>query len=44
MDHVSWVTMSGAGPIVTNLLLNGIVDTQGPSEPLPGAEFIPESR
>lgn len=44
MDHVSWVTMSGAGPIVTNLLLNGIIDEQGPTEHLPGAEFLPDPR
>jgi protein-tyrosine phosphatase len=29
MDHVTWVTMSPDGPIVSNLLLNGILDKRG---------------
>ena len=29
MDHVAWVTMTDNGPVVSNLLLNGILDKRG---------------
>ena len=29
MDHVAWVTMTDEGPVVSNLLLNGIMDKRG---------------
>jgi protein-tyrosine phosphatase len=29
MDHVAWVTMTGDGPVISNLLLNGILDKRG---------------
>ena len=29
MDHVDWVTMTDKGPIVANLILNGIFDKKG---------------
>lgn len=29
MDHVAWVTMSEKGPIISNLLLNGVLDKRG---------------
>jgi protein tyrosine/serine phosphatase len=29
MDHLAWVTMTDKGPIIGNLLLNGIVDKRG---------------
>ena len=29
MDHVAWVTMTDKGPVISNLLLNGILDKQG---------------
>jgi protein tyrosine/serine phosphatase len=29
MDHVAWVTMTDEGPVVSNLLLNGILDKRG---------------
>jgi predicted phosphodiesterase len=29
MDHVAWVTMTDKGPIISNLLLNGILDKRG---------------
>ena len=29
MDHVAWVTMTDEGPVVGNLLLNGILDKRG---------------
>ena len=30
MDHVVWVTMTAEGPKIVNLLLNGILDKNGP--------------
>lgn len=30
MDHVVWVTMTDQGPKIVNLLMNGIMDKQGP--------------
>lgn len=32
MDHVVWVTMTGKGPKIVNLLMNGILDKKGPPE------------
>lgn len=32
MDHVVWVTMTKDGPKIVNLLLNGMMDKQGPPE------------
>ena len=29
MDHVAWVTMTDKGPVISNLLLNGILDKRG---------------
>jgi protein-tyrosine phosphatase len=29
MDHVAWVTMTDEGPVISNLLLNGILDKRG---------------
>jgi protein-tyrosine phosphatase len=29
MDHVAWVTMTKEGPVISNLLLNGILDKRG---------------
>lgn len=29
MDHVAWVTMTEQGPVISNLLLNGILDERG---------------
>ena len=29
MDHVAWVTMTDDGPVVSNLLLNGVLDKRG---------------
>ena len=29
MDHVAWVTMTEKGPIISNLLLNGVLDKRG---------------
>jgi protein-tyrosine phosphatase len=29
MDHIAWVTMTDEGPVVSNLLLNGILDKRG---------------
>ena len=29
MDHVAWVTMTEDGPVISNLLLNGILDKRG---------------
>jgi protein-tyrosine phosphatase len=29
MDHVAWVTMTEKGPVISNLLLNGILDKRG---------------
>ena len=29
MDHVAWVTMTKDGPVISNLLLNGILDKRG---------------
>jgi protein-tyrosine phosphatase len=29
MDHIAWVTMNDDGPIISNLLLNGILDKRG---------------
>lgn len=29
MDHVAWVTMTAEGPVIGNLLLNGILDKTG---------------
>jgi protein-tyrosine phosphatase len=29
MDHIAWVTMTDEGPVVGNLLLNGILDKRG---------------
>jgi protein-tyrosine phosphatase len=29
MDHVAWVTMTDEGPIISNLLLNGVLDKRG---------------
>ena len=29
MDHVAWVSMTDNGPVISNLLLNGIVDKRG---------------
>jgi len=36
MDHIAWVTMTGNGPIVSNLLLNGIIGKDGPHEGMAG--------
>lgn len=32
MDHVVWVTMTAKGPKIVNLLLNGMMDKEGPPE------------
>jgi len=32
MDHIVWVTMAADGPKIVNLLMNGIMDKQGPPE------------
>ncbi len=29
MDHVAWVTMTKDGPVISNLLLNGVLDKRG---------------
>jgi len=29
MDHVAWVTMTDKGPVISNLLFNGILDKRG---------------
>lgn len=29
MDHLAWVTMTEQGPVISNLLLNGILDARG---------------
>ena len=29
MDHVAWVTMTDAGPIISQILLNGVLDKKG---------------
>ena len=29
MDHVAWVTMTGEGPIISQILLNGVLDKRG---------------
>lgn len=29
MDHVAWVTLTEEGPIISNLLLNGVFDKTG---------------
>ena len=29
MDHLAWVTMADAGPVIGNLVLNGILDKRG---------------
>jgi hypothetical protein len=29
MDHVAWVTMTDKGPVISNVLLNGIFDKKG---------------
>jgi hypothetical protein len=29
MDHVAWITMTEEGPVISNLLLNGILDKTG---------------
>ena len=29
MDHIAWVTMNDDGPIISNLLMNGILDKRG---------------
>jgi len=30
MDHVTWVTMTDKGPVIANLVLNGMIDKNGP--------------
>ncbi len=32
MDHVVWITMTKEGPKIINLLMNGMIDKQGPPE------------
>ena len=29
MDHLAWVTMADDGPVIGNLVLNGILDKRG---------------
>jgi protein-tyrosine phosphatase len=29
MDHIAWVTMTGEGPIISQILLNGVLDKRG---------------
>lgn len=29
MDHVAWVTMTDEGPVISNVLLNGVLDKKG---------------
>ena len=41
MDHFAWVTMSDEGPIVANLLLDGVLDDRGLTEP--GARLWPSA-
>jgi len=36
MDHLAWVTMTDKGPVVSNLLLNGILDKRGAVPTLQG--------
>jgi protein-tyrosine phosphatase len=36
MDHVTWVTMTDKGPIIGNLVLNGILDKRGAAPTLDG--------
>jgi protein-tyrosine phosphatase len=33
-DHLTWITMTDEGPVVSNLLLNGIFDKRGATAPL----------
>ena len=34
MDHITWVTMADEEPIISNLLLNGILGKNGPHKEL----------
>jgi hypothetical protein len=29
MDHLAWISMSDEGPVIGNLLLNGVLDKEG---------------
>lgn len=35
VDHVMWVTMTDAGPRITNIRLDGMFDRHGPAKPKP---------
>jgi len=39
MDHITWTTLTDDGPIITNLLLNGILDKNGPTDTTECREF-----
>ena len=41
MDHIVWVTMSEHGPVLANLLLDGVLDDRGLTEP--GARLWPSA-
>lgn len=42
MDHITWVTMTEKGPIIGNLLLNGILDKNGAVEVSEFLEYRPD--
>ena len=41
MDHVAWVTMTEKGPVISNLLLNGILDKRGALPTMRGLPVVP---